>query len=630
MALLLACSSSKNHLFLDYTFEPVNPVLALGANSTVLYSDTILEIQSPSKARYTVQKAVTIFDKDDKDLSVLVLDYNEEFISIDYLIANVRDEQGKLIRSYKLEDAQDYSTSWGSTFFSDTRLKVLEMPYSQFPYTIEYEYQKSYKGLLNLPDWNPQSLGQSVKYSSFKLIDKGKTGVRYFNKNLESAPKQESNIDYPIYKWSLTNLLPVQREDYGPPSAELLPRVEVAPGSFVMEESKGNASTWKEFGKWYYNLGKETRELPKGAKDEVNRLISGITSEKEKVKILFDHLQDRSRYVSIQLGIGGWKPFSAKYVYENSYGDCKALTNYMHAMLEYAGIKAESVLIYRGVNDFFMNIDFPGNQFNHVILRVTLENGEVVWLECTSKYLPPNHIGPDNEDKFALLVTEEGGEVIQTPSYTYSTNKSNSWLRVTIDEQGETLLDYKTEEEGILQDYTLRAILPVSEKEREEWVSGLINTDNSQIVDYDFSSLNTSDEYASYNFRAKLGNYTQTSGKRIFFPVNKINRFFFQLKEDDSRDHPLYLPYTFSESDSIIFETPAEFEIESTPRNFILKEDFGEFKSTFENLGNGKMIYHRALSIKEKVIEPEYYEKLKKFFDEVRRSDQQQVVLVRE
>lgn len=627
--LLLSCSNSKNVIDLGYEdYSEGNFLLEIGANSTVRASETTLDIISPSKAVYTVKKAVTIYDKEDKDLSTVVLDYGD-FKSINYMKANIINKRGEVVRSYSLTDAEDYSTAWGSTFFSDVRVKVLELPYSVFPYTVEYEYQQTYSGLLNLPRWRPQITGQSVESSTFNLIDRGNTGVRYFARNLDDEPEISNEFGVQKYTWKVDMLMPVKRERMGPPSSEILPQVLVAPGKFEMETSVGDASSWKDFGKWYYELGKDTRELPAEAKAEVDELISGVDSEEEKVRILFDYLQAKSRYVSIQLGIGGWKPFSAEYVYNNSYGDCKALTNYMQAVLDYVGIKAEGVLIYRGINQGIMNVDFPSNQFNHIILRVTLSNGEIIWLECTSKYYPPNHIGPDNEGKNALLITSEGGEVIQTPKRAYTENATDRVWRFKVLEDGAAEMEATVKETGISQDLLLRAVLPVSEKERLDWLHESLEADNSKITDYNFSKLSEIDDFALYEFTAELLDYVRSSSKRLYIPVNKMNRWRFSVPENEEREYPLHLGYSFMESDSVVFETPVGYEIEASPSNVEIAHHFGEFRASFIMNGNKEITYKRYFALKENTIEPQDYSVLKEFFDQVKYADQQQLVLVK-
>ena len=84
-------------------------------------------------------------------------------------------------------------------------------------------------------------------------------------------------------------------------------------------------------------------------KSEIRALTANATSDTEKVHIVYDYLQKNTRYVSVQLGIGGWQPFDAEYVYENKYGDCKALTWFMKSMLETIGIKSYPALVSAGV-----------------------------------------------------------------------------------------------------------------------------------------------------------------------------------------------------------------------------------------------------------------------------------------
>src|SRR5574342_1196313 len=104
-------------------------------------------------------------------------------------------------------------------------------------------------------------------------------------------------------------------------------------------------NSWQDFGKFIYALKQGRDELPPEIKQKVHELTDGIADTKEKINVLYGYMQKNTRYVSIQLGIGGWQPFDAKYVAKKGYGDCKALSNYMYSILKEAGIKSYYAVI---------------------------------------------------------------------------------------------------------------------------------------------------------------------------------------------------------------------------------------------------------------------------------------------
>mgnify|MGYP001126063175 FL=1 len=96
------------------------------------------------------------------------------------------------------------------------------------------------------------------------------------------------------------------------------------------------------------------------------------------------------RYISVQIGIGGWKPISAEEVDENKYGDCKGLTNYTKALLRTVGIESNYCVVSAGSEIKDISEDFPSMQGNHVILNIPQEGKSDLWLECTSQDTPFN------------------------------------------------------------------------------------------------------------------------------------------------------------------------------------------------------------------------------------------------
>ncbi|MGO8056517.1 hypothetical protein, partial [Rhizobium leguminosarum] len=77
---------------------------------------------------------------------------------------------------------------------------------------------------------------------------------------------------------------------------------------------------WENFGRWQKTLISQTNKLPESNAGFYRNLVKDAKSEKEKVQILYKHLQENYRYVGIQLGIGGWKPFPADFTEKKKYG----------------------------------------------------------------------------------------------------------------------------------------------------------------------------------------------------------------------------------------------------------------------------------------------------------------------
>jgi transglutaminase-like putative cysteine protease len=107
-----------------------------------------------------------------------------------------------------------------------------------------------------------------------------------------------------------------------------------APAAFEIQGYKGEMNSWQEFGKFQYILNSKRDELPANIIQQVNELTAGASDNAEKVKLLYAFLQKNTRYISVQLGLGGWQPIEASRVAQTGYGDCKALTNYMHSLLK--------------------------------------------------------------------------------------------------------------------------------------------------------------------------------------------------------------------------------------------------------------------------------------------------------
>jgi hypothetical protein len=626
--IISSCSGPKKLFDTETEYlEPVPFLYQLGAYSSIRNHEAELTFYDVEHAEYQEHGIITILDEKHRDKGKLVLDYGR-FRNLETMKLQVRNDKGDIVGAYTIKDAEDYSAS-GSSFYTDVRYKVLEGYHYSYPYTIEYEYKYNYTGTLNLPGWSPKSYDQSLINATFTIVDYSKGNVRYHSRNLESKPDTTETPEFIQTQWKLTAQIAREYEPYSPPYPEIFPNVITAASEFKVDKSEGNAASWNSFGKWYYELTKGKRELPQEAKDEVDEILSESSNEKETVERLYQYMQDQMRYVSIQLGLGGWEPYDAEYVYHNKYGDCKALVNFMQALLDYAGIEAKPALIGRGLHRPKVIPDFPSNQFNHVVLRVELKDGSEMWLECTSKYMKPGRIGPDNEGRYALIVSEEGGELVKTE---LSAAKQNSLYRVTrvkLEEKGTADITSSLKNAGAMDDNLLRNLRPLSKKKREEWLEKTIDLNDFSLLNYEFIGLEGENLQTGYEIELKANNFASASSKRLFVPVNQLNQWSVYIPSEESRSTSLQLPYRYSEADSTIFELPEGYRIESLPNSQNIENNFGRFTLDLVPVGQ-KVVIKRDLQIFKREVSEDEYQDFKDFFSTINKADQSQFVIVRE
>jgi len=236
---------------------------------------------------------------------------------------------------------------------------------------------------IDLPNWYMNNMASSVEQFRYIVKVPLELDIRHRTVNMELAPVIRDSGKLKVYTWETKNVGVKKVLAGGYKGNKYLPSVEVSPVQFEYDGYKGDFKNWSDFGRWCYSLYENKGAFSEQRAAEIKTMVNGLHDDKSKIKVLYDYLKKNMRYVSIQFGIGGFKPFTTKFVDEKKYGDCKALTNYMRSMLAVAGINSYPALINAGYTDAPVSPEFPQNVFNHVILCVPGDK-DSTWLECTS------------------------------------------------------------------------------------------------------------------------------------------------------------------------------------------------------------------------------------------------------
>jgi hypothetical protein len=333
------------------------------------------------------------------------------------------------------------------------------------------------------------------------------------------------------------------------------------------------------------------------------------------------------RYVGIQLDIGGWQTFDAQYVEHNKYGDCKALTNFMKSMLKVAEVEAYAALIHNGSNNYNFTQDFSFTKFNHVILYVPDEK-DGIWLECTSPDLPPGVIGSSNENRYALLIKPEGGELIHTPVSTGDDNLLKSDITITIAQDGTANIKATQKATGNQEGFYRYYARNESEEEIRKVFYKKLSLPSFKINHLELKPSTEKPE-TDIELDFEVPKYASRGGKRLFVSPNPINKFSNVPREMTDRTLPIENLRTFKDIDVVTVEIPNGYEVESIPQKDLrIDNDFGTYTIQFEEKEN-QLIYTRTMEVKQFSFGKERYEEYRQFLKEVIKADKMKVVLVR-
>src|SRR5260221_1645407 len=619
--LLLNFSASASDL--KYPLNLIPEKLKKDVDVVVREDFMSFKILSKSRASQIVKYVVTILNENGNEHAEHQVGY-DKLTKVVSISGAVYDANGKQIKKIKNKDIFDRAAFDGVSLFSDNRVKILDLSQGVYPYTVEIEYEIEYNYLLSIPSsvWGRERV--SYQHASYELVYPIGFPVKYKLLNLNNTePLKKVEPGFETLVWSFENLLPVKSEPHGLPQTRLFLAVPI---EFEYSGYAGKRDTWENFGKWQIALNKGRDILPDKTIALAKELTKGFSSNEEKTKVLYEYLQSRTRYVGIQLGIGGFQPFEAKVVDDVGYGDCKALSNYMIALLKSVGIKGYYTWIYGGLNNRNLVEDITYDPFNHIV--VSIPNGkDTLWLECTSQTAPFGYQGLFTGDRKALMITDRGGEIVNTLRYSPEQNLELRTAEVSLDQQGNATAKIKTTSSGVqYENGGLNWALSSSEKQ-QKWIEKNTDIPNFNISSFSMKEIKDKIPSAMVELDLTLNRYASVSGKRLFVAPNLMNRMSYVPEKITDRKTDVVTKSNFVDLDTIIFSIPENLYPEFIPQPVKINSKFGEYEANFK-FDAGKVVYTRRLKMWKGRFPKETYNELVDFYKNVSKADNTKLVFL--
>jgi transglutaminase-like putative cysteine protease len=606
----------------DYAIANIPPNLLTNAQAVVRMDETTFEVTEADEAEMVSVFAVTILNKD-ADHYAQTANYESAFEKIKYIEGRVFDANGEVVRESKKNDIQDYGST-SDYEYKDSRIKALDLRYGQYPYTVEFKTKQIIKGFFRIPTFGIEHLGRSVQHAAFKLIAPADYGFRWKGINTPVQPVKTLSGDQVEWVWTFDNLAAKPEETYNPYYADVYSELIVAPDKVKINEYSGNFENWTQIGRFFYAMNKGRDQLSPNMQAHVTALTKDLPDNKAKIEALYHYLQENHRYISIQIGIGGWQTIDARTVEEKKYGDCKALSNYMKALLNAAGIPAYHALVFADSDGGIeLYDDAPTPVFNHMILYVP---GENIWLECTSNEHPTGYLGDFTANRQVLLLTPDGGKLARTPALTANDNQERNQAVITLGADGNAAIVNQMRTTCNRHDRYRSWIAQKKQPEIEKAFTQDLGFSISKINTLDIKPHKSMPE-TTIRYDVSVPSYATRSGKRMFIPLLKINPFRRTLPADQQRVLDLKINTVYTFSDTITIQIPSGFTVENIPQNKKIETEFGVYDLQIEKTTE-QITVLRTLEIKPVALPATRYNEVRQFYLEILKMDGVQAVLV--
>ncbi len=584
----------------------------------ILESETTYDIISSKEVEITETYSIKINSKEGYKYAIYQ-DYIDKFRKVKSLKITIFNENGKKVQSLGKSDAHEFGMS-SSYEIDDSKILYLDPKYRQYPFVLTVESKIKINGYISLPTWIPRpyfNLAVDESTLNIKSPESIDVNIRHENFNLDQKIVSDNNRNI---TFKVSNLEAINSKIRYKDFYKQQPKVLIVPQYFELESQPGNFNTWAEFGKWFYKLNNEPYQLSEKTKSFINKLDNSDTVD--MINKIYNYMQDRTRYISIQLGIGGFKSLPTEDVENYGYGDCKALTTYMKNMLDYAKIPSNYILARAGRDVPEVIEDFPSNQFNHVYLGIPIQ--DTLYYECTSQTMPSNYTGQFTDDRNVLWISETNSSIIRSRKYSIDDNVRTSIAEVSIDKDGNAVIGIDVRNEGIFYDE-----LMIYKSGNEDYIR-LYNEKKFPYKDFSINNYalkQSPRDSATFKikYNINVNGLGKVVGNRLILPTNVLSPVDNIIDENSLRKYAA-IPRAITVHDSVIVQLPQNYWIYNIPEAVSIESKYGTYKVDIIQIDN-MIIIDRKLRFHKGEYTEDEYSKFQIYFNDIKKTENKQLVL---
>ncbi|MBU8899030.1 DUF3857 domain-containing protein [Corallococcus sp. M34] len=595
------------------------------ANEDAVYlvDNTYVRVQKSGLSSRLQQMVVKVLNQRGVDsFRSLPVTYSPDRQEVRVLRARVTKPDGSVVESYGDND-RNINEPWTGMYY-DARAKVISFPSLAAGDTLELTYRLDDTAQDNLLSdyWGDVESVQGVypKVRFQYLVDMPKERPLYWNKSrLAGVQQAQETVDAGrvLYRFNARSVSKVVPEPGMPGWSEVAQNLHVS-----------TYKTWDQVGRYWWGLVRDQLQPNAELKATVEQVLQGVDRKDELavVRAIYSFVVTNTRYVALEFGIHGFKPYRVDRVLARRFGDCKDKASLIHAMLKVAGVDSRLVLL-RMRNLGTLDAE-PASlaAFNHAITYVPKFD---LYLDGTAEFHGAKEMPSADRVANVLVVDPDGkSNFLVTPEAKAEDNATQLSMDVALRPDGGAEVQGTSTVAGQSAPDYRRAYRPEATRKstfERAWAQSFPGLTVREVKLSDTTKL---DDDVTLNFRMSIPRYAEVlpGGSLRFLPFGTGRTYQQAYAALAERRFDLVMQGPWLNTFALRYTLPGGYTVAELPQAVEEQTPFGRLKLSYR-VEQGTLIAEGEVALTQARIKADDYPKFREFLGRVDRAFGRRVLL---
>jgi tetratricopeptide (TPR) repeat protein len=606
-------SGESNTAGLEYAFD-LGPLAKeadamAGEDAVYLAEYTYVKVQPSGLSSRFQQTGVKVYTQRGVEaFRSHAITYSPDRQEVRVIRARITKPDGSVLESYS-ESERSMNEPWSSMYY-DTRAKVLSFPALAPGDVLDLQYRVDDSAQENLLSdyWGDvdyiQTVNPKVRYQYIADMPPGRT--LYWNKSRVPPGIRQSEDEQKdgrkLYRWNARLVPKILPEPSMPGWAEVVPTLHVS-----------TYKTWDQVGRYYWGLVRDQLLPNEEIRKAVNVALKDVNRKDELavVRAIYNFVVTHTRYVALEFGIHGFKPYRVDRVLARRFGDCKDKASLIYTMLAVAGIDSRLVLLR------MRNLGSIGEEpaslaaFNHAITYVPKFD---LYLDGTAEFHGSRELPGADRLANVLIIDPKGNSAFRTiPEASAEQNTTGTSLAVSLRENGSASIAGTSVVAGQGAPEYRRSYQSGATRKatfEQGWAQAFPGLTVQQVS---FNDSGTLDEDVTMSYRMDVPRYAEVMPKSIrFFPFGSGRTFTESYGMLSERHYDLFLSSPWLNRYEFEYSLPPGFAVPELPADLKEETPFGRLR-IWHRIENGKLICRGEVALTRTRIKTHEYPAFRAF-----------------